>query len=201
MPVPEHHPAGAKSGSEPFTRAGTPLGYDLLSFWRWAGSDLVGNAQRGVLAEYLVARAVGAAAPVRVEWDAFDVVTPDGTKVEVKAAGYLQSWPQAKPSGIRFGIAPTVGWDAATNTYDTERRRSADVYVFAVHAHRERETLDPLDVDQWEFHVLSRRVLDEHCRGQKSIGLGSLARLGARSVSHGELAGAISAAISPDVTG
>ena len=39
---------------------GKDLGACLLDFWRWSGSDLVGNTQRGILAEYLVALALGA---------------------------------------------------------------------------------------------------------------------------------------------
>jgi len=45
-----------KTGSERFTSEGTDLGFDLLGFWQWSRSDLVSNATRGVLAEYIVAR-------------------------------------------------------------------------------------------------------------------------------------------------
>ena len=37
----------------------------MLDYWQWAFSDLVGNTDRGVLAEYLVAMAVGSEKPVR----------------------------------------------------------------------------------------------------------------------------------------
>ena len=40
-------------------------------------SDLKTNNVRGYLAEFMVARAVGAVAP-RVEWDSWDVTSPDG---------------------------------------------------------------------------------------------------------------------------
>lgn len=65
----------------------------VLDFWRFAMSDLRMNNVRGYLAEFLVARAVGARGN-RVEWDAYDVLTPDGVRVEVKVRGYLQSWAQ-----------------------------------------------------------------------------------------------------------
>ena len=38
---------------------------NILDYWVWAFSDLVGNTERGVLAEYLVAMAIGAKSPVR----------------------------------------------------------------------------------------------------------------------------------------
>jgi hypothetical protein len=47
-----------KSGGERFRANGTDIGPDLLDFWRWSASDLVNNTMRGVLAEYLVARAL-----------------------------------------------------------------------------------------------------------------------------------------------
>ena len=38
-------------GTEPFTHKGEPLGFDLISFWQWASSDLAVNVVRGLLAE------------------------------------------------------------------------------------------------------------------------------------------------------
>ena len=43
-----------KTGDDRFTHQGHDVGANLLSFWRWACSDLVGNVMRGVLAEYIV---------------------------------------------------------------------------------------------------------------------------------------------------
>ena len=44
---------------------------DLLGFWRWAYSQTLDNALRGVLAEYLVGLALGGPdRDARVEWDA-----------------------------------------------------------------------------------------------------------------------------------
>lgn len=58
----------------------------------------------GMLAEFLVAEALGAATRPRSEWDAYDVVTPDGIRVEVKSSAYVQAWAPARPSSIRrFG--------------------------------------------------------------------------------------------------
>ena len=83
-----------KSGNEPFHKDGEPISGKLLSFWQWSSSELVGNALRGILAEYLVASDIGCISGVRQEWDAFDVETPEGIKVEVKSGAYLQNWEQ-----------------------------------------------------------------------------------------------------------
>ena len=46
-------------GDEPFHAGGESIGQTVLDFWRWAGADLLGNVWRGVLAEFLIARAPG----------------------------------------------------------------------------------------------------------------------------------------------
>jgi hypothetical protein len=102
-----------KSGSEPLHANGTPLDVSLQDFWQWSGSDLVSNSQRGTLAEFLVAHALGVDRGVRTEWDAYDVATEEGFKVEVKASGFIQSWAQEKLSSVGFDIAPKLGWHAS----------------------------------------------------------------------------------------
>jgi hypothetical protein len=167
-----------KTGQELFHISSRPVGFNLLSFWQWSASNLASNALRGVLAEYIVACAIGVAGGVRTEWDAYDLRTLDGLKVEVKSAAYLQSWKQTTPSRICFDIRPTYGWDAATNTTSLERKRQADVYVFCLLAHSDKGTLDPMDLAQWEFFVLPPRVLDERMPTQKTISMAGLLRLG-----------------------
>ncbi|BDP40901.1 hypothetical protein DAETH_08700 [Deinococcus aetherius] len=107
-------------------------------FWQWAYSDFLSNALRGVLAEYIVARALGCTQRPRVEWDAYDLRTDAGLKIEVKSAAYLQSWQQKRLSPIRFDIGLKRGWDAETNVNALQASRSADVYVFCVFKTQER---------------------------------------------------------------
>ncbi|MUL34818.1 hypothetical protein [Gloeocapsopsis dulcis] len=92
-----------KSGKDLFQEDGAPVGIKLLNFWQWSSSDLLSNTLRGRLAEFLVASALGVASGTRVEWDAIDVVSPSGVKVEVKSSAYLQSW-RGRPSRITFDI-------------------------------------------------------------------------------------------------
>jgi hypothetical protein len=183
-------------GNEPFHNAQKPLGFTVASFWRWAASDLASNVWRGVLAEFLVAQALGSAAGVRTEWDACDVRTTAGLRVEVKSAAYLQSWHQRALSAISFDIAMKRAWDAQTNTSASVPCRSADVYVFALLAHRDKATLDPLDVSQWEFYVVSARRLDATLGTAKSMGLSALRRIALSSVPFADLPTAVAAASS-----
>ncbi|MHC4176854.1 MAG: hypothetical protein ACYSWU_05075 [Planctomycetota bacterium] len=176
-----------KTGEEPFRDGKRELGFDLLSFWRWSASDLVSNATRGVVAEYIVARALGLGADsVRDEWGAYDLHTPSGVKIEVKSAAFVQSWHQDKLSAISFRTPMTRPWNADTGRQSSDCKRQADVYVFALLAHREKSTIDPLNVDQWEFFVVPTRVLDERTRSQHSITLPTLQRM-AISVRYADL--------------
>jgi hypothetical protein len=162
-------------GDERFLSDGHDLGFDLLSFWQWNTSDLVSNATRGVLAEYIVARALGVdVTGVRGEWAAYDLTAPSGLKIEVKSAAYLQSWSQRELSRIEFSTRKTRTWDPETNRQAKKAARHADVYVYALLAHQEKKTLNPLDVSQWEFYVLTRTILDARKRSQYSITLKSL---------------------------
>lgn len=58
-----------------------------------------------------------------------------------------------------------------------EKKRHADVYVFALLAHKEQSTLNPLNLDQWEFYVLTTTQLAEYTRSQHAITLKSLQNL------------------------
>jgi hypothetical protein len=178
-----------KNGTERFRAGGADLDFDLLSFWRWSASDLIDNTARGILAEYLVARALGLAQDgVRDGWNAIDLETTTGIKIQVKSAAYLQEWYQEKPSKIVFGTRPTRSFDATSNTLSSVPTREADVYVFALLSHLEKSTLDPMNLDQWQFYVVSRSTLEAYRRSQYSITLKSLERLAGPAVGYSGLA-------------
>jgi hypothetical protein len=179
--------AVTKTGDERFHVDRENLPLTLLEFWRWSGSDLLSNAQRGVLAEFLVGSALQMTDSVRLEWDAYDIQTPSGLKVEVKNSSYIQSWSQPAYSTIVFDIAPKKSWDARENKADAVSQRSADVYVFCLLAHRDQNSIDPLNVSQWEFYVLATSVLDKHCGEQKTIRLAPLKALGPEQPSYASL--------------
>ncbi len=181
-----------KSGNEPLHSNRHSLGFTLLDFWRWSSSDLVSNASRGVLAEFIVATALGIKLDdVRDEWGAFDLETPEGITVEVKSAAYIQSWSQRNLSAIVFRTPKTRAWNADTNVQEKEPRRQAQVYVFALLAHQDKLSIDPLNVNQWRFFVLPTKVLDARTRSQHSITLRSLEALAGQAISYDELREAV----------
>lgn len=163
------------------------LDADVREFWAFAMSNLAINNVRGYLAEFFVAKAVGATG-ARIEWDAFDVLTPEGIKVEVKSAGHLQAWAQRRLSRISFGSMKGRTWTPEEGE-SPEATLNADVYVFAVQTATSHETYDVLDVGQWEFYVVSRAAIDG--TGYRSIGMPTLRALVEEPVPYAELGDAI----------
>ncbi len=92
-----------KTGHEQFRSGETRLPFTLLDFWKWSASDLVSNAPRGCLAEFLVAQALGIVDGLRVEWDACDLRIPDGLTVEVKSAAYVHGPKRGRDYGPKRG--------------------------------------------------------------------------------------------------
>ncbi|MGH8604689.1 MAG: hypothetical protein ACREXR_18470 [Gammaproteobacteria bacterium] len=179
-------------GDEPLHSDGYSLGLTLLDFWRWSSSDLVSNAKRGVLAEFIVASALGIILDgIRNEWDAFDLITPEGITVEVKSAAFIQSWTQRSHSSIVFRVPKTRAWAADTNVQAKDARRQAQLYVFALLAHQDKTSIDPLNVKQWRFFVLPATVLDARARSQHSITLRGLEALAGAPVSYNALREAV----------
>ena len=183
-------PPNRLTGDEPLHSGGNPIRPEgtVLNFWQWSASGLIDNTQRGALAEYIVALAIGAADDTRrPEWASYDIKTPDSIKVEVKSSAYIQNWGQNKESTPRFSIRQAFAWNPDTDTYSDEKIRDSDIYVFCLHKHRDKETLNLLDVSQWDFYILPTAALEREAKEQKTIGLASLERLGARKVSFGQI--------------
>lgn len=149
----------------PFRVGETPTGDRADHFWAWAFGNLASNATRGVLAEFIVARALGVELGVRDEWVNHDVVLADGTTVEVKSSAYVQTWKQRGPSKIVFGGLKARRW-TVEDGYVGEPEYRSDVYVFALHTARTLDGYDPMDLSLWRFWVLPRAVVAGPSRGR-----------------------------------
>ncbi len=167
-------PAAEMTGEETFHSNGRDIGVQLKGFWSWAYSDLLDNVARGVLAEFLVASALGIT-KLRANWDLYDLTSKEGTKIEVKNSAYIQSWEQKEYSPVEFDIKQTKKWVEETGWSDHPQRHS-DVYVFCLLAEKDQDKIDPMNVGQWEFYVVSTSDIDNRVDKQKTITLRSLKR-------------------------
>ncbi len=179
--------ATLKTGKEKLSYNGKPLNFSLLDFWRWSVSDILSNATRGIFAEFIVATATNIDPTIlREEWSPYDLETPDGIKLEIKSCAYLQTWHQNKLSSITFSIREALYWDSNTSKYSDVAKRHADVYVFCLLHHNNKQTVDPLNLNQWDFYVLPTKHLNEYTKSKLSITLKSLQSL-TRAVCYDKL--------------
>lgn len=168
-------------GNEQFYIDGKATQLTINDYWRWAYSDLINNINRSVLAEFIVASSIGSVhidtETSRMMWRPYDLLSPDGFKVEVKSAAYVQSWDSKHPDYISFRIAPARMPDE-TGDYkmDAPLQRNSDVYVFCIYKAMSKDE-SPLNLDLWEFYVLSTAVLNEKRPTQKTITLPSLIQM------------------------
>ena len=184
------HEVKLLDGQEPFHGPGIKKPLLLIEYWKWSGSVLLDNTARGILAEFLIATALGLHKKPRREWDEFDIRMASGTSIEVKSSAYVQSWKQSKPSVIEFRIAPHRSWNAETGEYREGVKRWANIYVFCVF--KGKEPLHPLDTSKWDFYVVPTETLDQKCPDQKTIRLSSLKKLSPRKCSYANLKKTIS---------
>ena len=180
--------AERKSGNENFISENTAIDLSLKKFWQWSVSDILSNATRGILAEFIVASALGINTGVRTEWEEYDLKCENGLKIEIKSSGYLQSWHQTKLSYISFGIQPTYKWNSEIAKFSENKKRQSDIYVFCILSHKDPKTVNPLNIDQWEFYILPTQILNEKVPAQKTISLSSLLKLKPQISKYGELA-------------
>lgn len=180
-----------KSGDETCLINGASSEMRLLDFWRWASSDLANNTTHGVFAEYLVACALGMNDGIRIKWDAFDLLTQAGVRIEIKSSAYLQSWFHRKLSGITFDIRPARSWDSATRNLSDERKRQSALYIFCLLHRQDKATLEPLNLQQWTFYILGAAALNEKFPLQKTIGLASLLKLNSLQARYEEISGCV----------
>ena len=153
----------------------------LEDFWSWAYSDLLANTIRPIYAEFLVNAALGNIGTPREEWADVDVTYETGGKtlaVEVKSAGYLQSWSQKDYSKIVFDIGKKQGWNPKTGISNNTPVRTADCYVFCVYEERLDKTPElVLDVNRWSFYIVNTADINQTFEDQKQVSLKLIQKL------------------------
>jgi hypothetical protein len=180
------------SGKESFLLDNIPTDYQLYDFWRWSSSDLLSNAMRGKIAEFIVAKALDIDTDTpRDEWDSYDLLYDGKFKVEVKASAYVQSWHSDKRanSTIQFTIRPTKEW--TVEGFRSESVRQSDMYIFCVHAERVKSKANPMLLEQWEFYPVLTKDITNKLGNQKTAGLSTIKRLCPKPVKYDNLHDAV----------
>ena len=154
-----------KSGAEKFLMNGIEQSFSLIDFWSWNQSDLIENRTRGILAEYIVKKALDVKNNDRIEWDDYDLITETGLKIEIKSAAYIQTWAQEKFSNISFDISVNKR---------TKSERKSDFYIFCLLDCKKQNQINPQDLDQWTFFLVETTEINNVLNSQSSITLNAL---------------------------
>lgn len=148
------------------------------------GRRLITNIHRGLIAEAIVASALGADWRwCSEDYSSWDFEREDGLRLEVKQSAARQSWAgdADKPSSCSFDIAARKGRYEGVRWIDSPGRH-AQVYVFAHHP-RCDAAADHRDPDQWQFYVVRADDLPP----TKRMGMAGVCKL-ARACGFAELA-------------
>jgi hypothetical protein len=166
--------------------SGEAQSFNLGDFWQWALSDLRSNTTRGLLAEFLVGKALEIDQPVRTNWanHDFEMRVAGGieARIEVKSSGYVQSWEQAKPSSPSFAGMQRRGFPHGTDgigvaaLLKANPATKADIYVMALQTAQTPEEYNPMDLTQWVFFVATAAQVREG--GRKSYTPDHIRQLG-----------------------
>ena len=133
--------------------------FSIGHFWQWAFSDLSLNTTRGILAEFIVGKILQAKMDfAKNDWDPNDLILEDGTTIEVKSSGYLQTWKQKALSKINFGGLKSKN---AIDTLKENDEYNSQFYIFCVFTAKTDEEYQPFDLTLWEFRILPRQTLEK----------------------------------------
>lgn len=171
------------TGKEHLTFKGTPIDSTILDYWSWAYSDLIRNVNRGAFAEFIVREAMNSQSQntvpsdFRISMDAYDLLSPEGIRIEVKSSAYIQALEDDHLARISFRIAPAKNLDENGNYSEKSvYARHSDVYVFCVWTAKSCDQ-NILDLSLWDFYVIPTKLLDEKVPNQKTITFHSLLAL------------------------
>jgi hypothetical protein len=185
-------PVRKLTGDEQFKNIGEK-NFSVLEFWRYGFSSLNSNLLRGVLAEFIVENALKGNSEIdtRSPWGDYDVFYK-GKKIEVKCCSYIQDWDQNKFSTIRWSGLKAKDLDYGNVELKRAnksklRAYKSDIYVLSLFKHQDHSTLDILDMNQWEFYVLSRDEINTMTKGGDSVSLTRLVKNNIQSLSFNQL--------------
>jgi hypothetical protein len=146
-----------------------------LDFWKWAYSDLMQNITRGYVAQYIVAWSLGIDGRPNEPWLPFDLLAPNGKRIEVKSTAKVQAW-ESERTIPKFSLGPTLYWTSGGRS--KEATWNADIYVLCYFHGTERNSEKIMDLDLWKFWVFKKESVLELLHGTKSIAVRALEKSG-----------------------
>lgn len=166
--------------------------FSILEFWQYGFSNLNSNVLRGSLAEFIIENLLKDKSEVGVRnpWNDYDILYKN-RKIEVKCSSYIQDWDQEDFSKIIFsGLkAKDLYWSKAVSEFNRDNKKDykADIYVLCLVNHKNPETLDLLNLDQWSFFILTKEELKNISNNSSSISIIKLEKNNYTPIKHEEV--------------
>jgi hypothetical protein len=158
----------------------------VLDLWQTMFSRLESNTLRGKVGEYIVSWALGVAEP-QDPWQAFDILAPNGKRIEVKTTAFVQDWEHGeKNRAPKFIIKPTRNY-TSENGLAKNTSYNADIYVLCYYSWLDKKTTDVTNLNHWKFWVFSLNELLHVFDGHHSITVKKLESKGHRAISAFDL--------------
>lgn len=181
-------------GPEAFSDGDTSLSYSMNDFWSWSYSNIMFNTIRGDLGEFIIYKALEGELSnkhysLRRDGDVCDFQIDD-ICIEVKTASYIQAWEQNdKPySDINFDIARREDYDFNTGKpIKGSKKRWANIYVFCLLNEKNRDLVNPLDISQWKFWVVSTSEITRVRKDKEKLPIGQLESVNPIESNHADL--------------
>lgn len=166
-------------GNKKFTDGNEQLDFTLNEFWEWYASDLMHGPLRGALAEYVTAKALGINCSIgRNLWATYDLEYQEHP-IEVKSSAYLQK-------KEHLHLSKRITFSISTHKHNTEVKRHAELYIFALIHCKDESICNPMDMSQWTFYILPTTEL-EKIGNRSSISFRTLVSLSPTVVSYKSL--------------
>lgn len=175
-------------GNERFTLQGRATDLTILEFWRWHFSEIYDLQSK--FAEYIVGKALGLNEAQNVgDWTLYDMMYR-GKRIEVKETSYFHAWQtddEPKSQHRAFGI--TKAFDNYQDS-SSQFRRQNDIYIFCLNTGETKTDSNPLELNNWQFYVVSTETINKECGDAKTISLSRVEKL-ATKIEYSKLKNAV----------
>ena len=142
----------------------------IKDYWQWTYSDLLIESNRTTLGLFIIAHALELTKMPRINWGIVDL-RYKRKKVSIDISSRIHGWKQSKSNRILFDITIKKGIHAKNEHSLTFKNREADLYIFGLHKEKELKKADFLNLEQWDFYVVSTSILDEKFPTKNKIGI------------------------------
>ena len=162
------------TGNEKFTSNGHELDFSMLDYWRYKYSQIYDL--QDTIAEFIVEKALGLEKSYNTDyWTLFDVEYRN-TRIEIKETSYYHAFNTDGNISKQRAFGITKAYSEYKNP-DSVFERQNDIYVFCLNIGNDKESSNPLKMENWEFYIVPTSIINEKCKDNKTISLGVVREL------------------------